>query len=133
MPISSQLIEKSQVLAQNEGISIPRTIEEYTKQFQKKLPVIPSGNHQEYLFDDDEEETEDDDGGVDETRSDQTHSQSNSRMKLVTDSEMKIAIKSTLISSASTDQNNNYYYHSQGDNHSVQQTCVVNQAILFDK
>jgi len=40
------------------------------------------------LFDDDDEETDDDDGTLEEYPSISTHSQSMSRMKLVTNSEM---------------------------------------------
>lgn len=88
------MIEKTQLIAKNEGIVIPRTIEEYTKRFHNQLPIIPSGIHQDELFDDDDEETDDDDETLDEYASISTHSQSMSRTKLVTNSEMKIALKS---------------------------------------
>ena len=85
------MIEKSQLIAKNEGIIIPRTIDEYTK----RLPIIPSVNEQDDLFDDDDE-TEDDDRTLDENPSFHAHSQSNSRIKLITNSEMKIAMKSAI-------------------------------------
>jgi isochorismate hydrolase len=89
------LIEKSKAIAKLEGIEIPRTVEEYTKRFDKKLPIRPIDDMQDYLMDDDD----------DEQSEDNDYSQS-SRIKLITNSEMKIAIKST------TKHNNN---NSSGD------------------
>lgn len=84
------MIEKSKAIAKLEGIEIPHTVEEYTKRFDKKLPKIPIDDIQDYLIDDDDDD--------DDEQSDDDYSQSslvNSRIKLITNSEIKIAIKST--------------------------------------
>jgi isochorismate hydrolase len=100
------LIEKSKAIAKLEGIEIPRTVEEYTKRFDKKLPIRPIDDMQDYLMDDDD----------DEQSEDNDYSQS-SRIKLITNSEMKIAIKST------TKHNNN---NSSGDCNDLLYTKKIN-------
>jgi hypothetical protein len=96
------LIEKSKSIAKSEGIEIPHTVEEYTKRFDKKLPITPIDEIQDYLIDDDDEQSEDNQSNDDYSQS----SRANSRVKLITNSEIKIAIKST------TKYNNN---NSSGD------------------
>lgn len=85
--LSSRLIAKSEEVAKFEGITIPRTVEEYTKRLVKNLPVTSKDDIQDYLLDDDDEQSE-------ENQSNDDYSQS-SRMKLINNSDMKIAIKST--------------------------------------
>ena len=104
----SRLIEKSQALAKVEGINIPRTVKEYTKAIEKKLPIVPSGNAHDYLADDDDDE--DDSDGEDDDPSIDGYSQSSfgsSRVRLITNSEMKIAIKSTTKSEFMHQNNSN--------------------------
>jgi hypothetical protein len=103
----SRLIAKSQIIAKSEGIEIPHTVEEYTKRFDKKLPIKPTIDEiQDYLIDDDDEQSEDNQSNDDYSQS----SIANSRIKLITNSEIKIAIKST------TKYNNN---NSSGDNNDL--------------
>lgn len=77
------------MIAKREGIEIPQTIDEYTKRFDKKLPGISNDNMQDYIIDEDGDDDDDDDDEQSENRS------QSSRIKLHTNSEIKIAIKST--------------------------------------
>ncbi|CAF0901473.1 unnamed protein product [Rotaria sordida] len=104
----NHLIEKSKTIAKLEGIEIPHTIEEYTKRFDKKLPITSIDDIQNYIIDDDDDD-DDDDGQSEDNQSNDNYSQTsreNSRIKLITNSEIKIAIKTM------TKHNNN---NSSGD------------------
>ncbi len=107
--VFSHLIEKSRAIAKSEGIEIPNTVEEYTKRFLKKLPIIPTDDIQDYLIDnDDDDQSEDNQSMEDYSQS----SLANSRVKLITNSEIKIAIKSTIKhnnNNSSGDYNNILY------------------------
>ena len=91
-------------MAKTEGIHIPRTVEEYTEVFEKKLPIVPSGHIHDYLADDDDDDEDDDDPSIDGYSQ---SSLSSSRVKLITNSEMKIAIKSTTKSEFMHQNNSN--------------------------
>lgn len=92
-------------MAKTEGIHIPRTVKEYTEAIEKKLPIVPSGHIHDYLADDDDDVDEDDDDPSIDGYS--QSSLSSSRVKLITNSEMKIAIKSTTKSEFMHQNNSN--------------------------
>lgn len=83
----SLLIEKSKAIAKSEGIEIPTTLDEYTKRFHKKLPKVSMDNLENFLIDDDDD---DDADNYSQTSID------NTSLKLIRNSEIKIAIKSTI-------------------------------------
>ncbi|CAF0905356.1 unnamed protein product [Adineta steineri] len=99
-----RLIEKSKAIAKLEGIEIPQTVEEYTKRFDKKLSLKTNDDVQDYLNDDDDDDDDDDE------QSEDNYSQS-SRIKLITNSDIKLAIKSTIKSNNNNNSSGDYNDH----------------------
>ncbi|CAF3517826.1 unnamed protein product [Rotaria socialis] len=108
------LIEKSKAIAKSEGVEIPQTVAEYTKRFDRKLPITSLDDMQNYLCDDEDEEDEDNQSNDDYSQTSRT----DSRIKLINNSEIKIAIKST---TKHDDNNNNSCGDYDGLSHRIKE------------